>query len=65
LSRECINRWNNTGDWVYHLNATTLFAEIRLVNVGDGTRAKVAFATAGDNAKSILRDLQTILNEYR
>jgi len=63
LSRESIRIWNNAGDWVYHLKNTTLFSEIR-PGGRDGKIMHVAFATAGKNAKKILKDLQKILDEY-
>ena len=64
LSRKCIETWNNAGDWIYHLNDTTLFAEIRCAGLKN-EGAIVKFATAGKNAKTILKDLQTILDEYQ
>ena len=59
LSAESIDTWNNAGDWVYHLMDTTLFAEIRPTA---NSKAVVRFGTAGKNAKQILTDLQTIVD---
>jgi hypothetical protein len=63
LSKESMEMWNNAGDWVYHLNDTTLVAEIRPAG-RDYDMATVSFGTAGKNAKPILKDLQSILDAY-
>ena len=56
---------NNAGDWVYHLRNTTLYSEIRPVQVGcSDVCMSIIFAAEGKKSKEILRDLQSILDGY-
>lgn len=67
LSKTAIELFGEAaGDWIYHLNDTTLIAEISPYTPLHGSERQmhIAFATAGKNAKKVLNDLQSILDKY-
>lgn len=67
ISGSCIKAWPMANSWVYHLNDTTVIVEMRPLQ-RCYTRSEgmaVRFATAGKYAKTVLGDLQSILNQHK
>ena len=64
LSSKAIQTWNNAGEWVYHVNDTTLFSEIRpFRSINRSNKMIINIGTAGKNSKKVIKDLQKILDD--
>ena len=68
LGKDAIQSINNAGEWVYHLEDTTLFAEIRPVipvsRKSIDALMNIDICAAGRYAPRIISDLNQILEQY-